>query len=115
MSWVIFVFILAVLSTGFYFLFNWKSNLVVSADDRDARIIVFVSLIALILFNKFILSWIIHHLVDMELCKTGMGYQFSFMLKYSIGLFFISAVMTILVEGVTHKNVYTHKFGIIEE
>ena len=44
-----------------------------------------------------------------------MGYQFSYMLKYSVGLFFLSAVMTVLVEGVTHKNVYTHKFGIIEE
>lgn len=47
--------------------------------------------------------------------KTGVGYQFSYMLKYSLGLFFTTAVMTILVEGVTHDNVFEEKFGIVEE
>jgi len=66
-----------------------------------------LALLGIILFNKFILAYIIHHLVEIELHKTGESAQFSFMLKYSLGLFFTTALMTILVEGVTHDNVFT--------
>jgi hypothetical protein len=44
-----------------------------------------------------------------------MSYSLSFMIKYSLGLFFTTAIMTILVEGVTHDNVYEEHFGIVEE
>jgi len=58
---------------------------------------------------------IIHALVEFELKKTGMNYAFSFMIKYSLGLFFTTALMSVLVEGLTHQNVYEEDFGIIEE
>ena len=103
------------IATGFYFLLSWKTHLVEVADTRDATIIIFFTIAFVILFNKFILSFIIHHLVDFEHSKTSTGYQYSFTLKYSIGLFFLSAFMTILVEGITFNNVYTHQYGIIEE
>ena len=37
------------------------------------------------------------------------------MLKYSLGLFFTTALMTILVEGITQHNVFTEHYGIFEE
>lgn len=37
------------------------------------------------------------------------------MIKYTLGLFFTTALLTIIVEGAIHTNVYTEKFGIVEE
>lgn len=47
--------------------------------------------------------------------KTGENYQFSFMLKYSVGMFFTTAVMTLIVEGFLRPNVFSEKYGIVEE
>lgn len=75
-------------------------------DHAAATPIVYCSIIGIMLFNKFVLAEVIHHLVDFEMPKTGSELQFSFMIKYSLGLFFTTAVMTVLVEGLVEKNVY---------
>jgi hypothetical protein len=56
---------------------------------------------------------VIHHLVDFEMNLTSIGYQYSYMLKYSIGLFFTTSLMTLVVEAISHDNVYQEHFGII--
>jgi hypothetical protein len=63
-SWAIFILILGALTTGVYFLFNYKTNLVHHSDDRDATIIVFASIFFIVIFNKFVVSEIVHGLVE---------------------------------------------------
>ena len=48
-----------------------------------------------------------HSLVDDE--------NYSFALKYALGMFFTTALMTLAVEAITLQNFYTHSFGVIEE
>lgn len=71
LSWVIFVIVLGVLTTAVYFLFSFKSHQILTASETGAKAIVFTSLLAIIFFNKFVLSYIIHHLVEMQHHKTG--------------------------------------------
>ena len=40
-------------------------------------------------------------------------FQFSFALKYCLGLFFTTALMTLAVEAITMKNYYQHPYGVI--
>lgn len=41
--------------------------------------------------------------------------EFSFALKQILGLFFTTALMTLLVEDLRFNNIYTHSYGVIEE
>jgi hypothetical protein len=36
-------------------------------------------------------------------------------MKYSVGLFFTTALMTLAVEDIKFGNFYTHPYGVIEE
>ena len=56
---------------------------------------------------------VLHHLTDLEKHDNKAGYAYSFALKYACGMFFTTAFMTIVIEGFTHKNYYTHRFGVI--
>ena len=106
---------LAVITVAIYFLFSALVHEVAIAVDHTATAIIFCYLVGIIIFNKFVLSHIVHILVDFEQHKTGENYQFSFMLKYSLGLFFTTALMTLIVEGAAHTNVFEEKYGIVEE
>jgi len=96
-SWLMFFGMLGSLTVVVYFLFNFKSQEVSLVSQDSGVIIVILSLLGIIFFNKFVLSYVIHHLVEFEMHRTGESAQFSFMLKYSLGLFFTTALMTILV------------------
>jgi len=62
-----------------------------------AKAIVYCSAILITCFNKFIFAYIIHHLIEFERHVTGQALQFSLCLKYTLGLFFTTAIMTLLV------------------
>lgn len=111
-SWILFVLMLGCLSVAFFFLLKYKSHEIELAvelgrehadpDEKaslenKARVIVFCSLILIILFNKFVLAYVIHHLVEFEKHSTGQSAQFALTLKYTLGLFFTTALMTLLV------------------
>jgi hypothetical protein len=114
-SWVVFVLLLGTLTIGIFYLFHYKSQLVKRLNnDGGAGHIVYFSIVGIMLFNKFILAEVIHHLVDFEMPSTGSVFQFSFMLKYSMGMFFTTALMTVLVEGLVEKNIYDERYGLIE-
>jgi hypothetical protein len=68
-----------------------------------------------VLLNKFAISTFLHFISSFEKYATYSKEEYYFSVKYTITLFLTTAVMTLLVEGVTLKNVYTYDFGIVEE
>jgi hypothetical protein len=72
-------------------------------------------MIAVTFFNKFIFSFILHHFTDIEMHRTGGEYEFSFGLKYTLGLFFTTALMTLFVEDFSFHNIYSEQYGVVEE
>lgn len=68
-----------------------------------------------VLFNKLGISTLFHKFTDMERHKTTYTFQVSFCLKYCLGLFFTTALMTLIVEAFMLKNYYKHSYGVIEQ
>lgn len=72
------------------------------------------SLVVLIsIFNKFIMSTIFHHICNHEKHECYSDLQFSFALKYMLGMFFTTALMTLMVEAIIFHN-YTDS-GVVQE
>lgn len=74
----------------------------------------FVALFGVILFNKFIMGKVLHIFVHLERHAYTDKEGFSFAMKYSLGMFFTTALMTLAVEAVKFNNFYTHQYGVIE-
>lgn len=99
---------LTLLTVGIYFLFTYTSHKIETAEQAEQAAGIELSYIfGIVLFNKFVLVYVIHRLVDFEIHRTGETYQFSLMLKYALGLFFTTALIALLVEGAVRKNVFT--------
>ena len=81
----------------------------------EALIIVFLMIFFVVLFNKIVIANLFHYFTDLERHSTTHKFQFSFCLKYCLGLFFTTALMTLIVEAFILKNYYQHDFGVIEE
>lgn len=75
----------------------------------------YIMLILVVLFNKLLMVTLFHKFTDLERNDTSSKYQFSFGLKYCLGLFFTTAIMTLAVEAVSFQNYYSHLFGVIDE
>ena len=58
---------------------------------------------------------ILHHFVHKEKHAFIDKENHSFALKYALGMFFTTALMTLAVEAITFDNFYSHDFGVIEE
>ena len=56
-----------------------------------------------------------HKFTDIERHDSVSKFQFSFGLKYCLGLFFTTALMTLAVEAIKFNNYFAHPFGVIEE
>ncbi len=56
----------------------------------------------------------LHKISHSEYYLTKTSEEYSYSLKYLLSMFFTSALMTVFVEGLTHKNYYVHKFGVID-
>lgn len=116
-------------TVGFYFLLVLKTqnlldaisqNITVELLHQDTRyklavFLVYLLLFLIVLFNKFILGFVLHELTHLEHHSNTSDEEFSFAIKYTIGLFFTTAVMTLAVEDITFHNFYAHEFGVIEE
>jgi hypothetical protein len=72
-------------------------------------------MLLVIIFNKFCISYILHLFTDIEMHRTGSEFEYSFGLKYTLGLFFTTAMMTIFVEDLGFNNIYSRKYGVLEE
>ena len=65
------------------------------------------------MFNKFVMGKVLHKFVHMEKHAYTDQENHSFSLKYALGMFFTTALMTLAVEAVTFGNFYAHQFGVI--
>ena len=98
----------------FYFILKWKTHVAEEQSLQGATIIVFIALILVILFNKFVMGIVLHYFTHLENHATADNEQLSFAFKYALGMFFTTALMTLFVEAITYKNFYTHHYGVIE-
>jgi len=58
---------------------------------------------------------VLHYFTHLEKHDNKAHEDFSFAFKYALGMFFTTALMTIMVEALKFHNYYTHDFGVIEE
>ena len=130
-GWTLSILFIAALTGVFFLLIREKTHLVEEiiheknqhADNPDhqhtleqqALAITLATLFAVILFNKFILAWVLHLLTDFEKHRTSTDFEDAFMLKFVLGLFFTTALMTLLVEDVVFHNIYSEEYGVAEE
>lgn len=56
---------------------------------------------------------VLHHFTHLERHATSDRAEFSFAFKYSLGMFFTTALMTLFVEAITYRNFYAHHYGVI--
>ena len=121
---------MAAVTVVFYFIMLAKTNLFVHAMELEyhnpndpaakskktfATIIVFVAIFGVVLFNKFVMGKVLHYFVHLEKHAYTDQEGHSFAMKYSLGMFFTTALMTLAVEAITFKNFYSHQYGVIEE
>ena len=59
--------------------------------------VVYGSIITVMLFNKFIMGPFMHMITHFEKHPTTDKAEYSFTIKYTIGLFFTTALMTLIV------------------
>ena len=76
---------------------------------------VYLGLISVIFFNKFVMGAVLHKITAFERHPTTARLEFHFALKYSVGMFFTTALMTLAVEDLRFHNFYKHPYGVIEE
>ena len=62
----------------------------------------------IIFFNKFLMGAVLHYFTHHEYHFSTADEEFSFALKYTLGMFFTTALMTLAVEAITFHNVYQH-------
>jgi len=77
--------------------------------------LVYFFIFLVVLLNKFAITKFLHFISEFEKHSTHSKEEFYFSLKYTVTLFLTTAVMTLLVEGVTFNNVFEYEFGIVEE
>lgn len=130
MGWVFTLLFIAILTVAFYFLLQFKSvtiehalelkhdgasEALIKALTTKVYALVYGSIFTIIFFNKFIIAFILHEIVHFEKHPTKDKEEYSFALKYTLCLFFTTALMTLLVEDVTLHNIYKEDFGVVEE
>ena len=115
LGWALSVLFIAAVTVLFYFILKWKTHVVEERQSvTEATIIVFIALISVILFNKFVMGYVLHHFTHLEKHATADNEQLSFAFKYALGMFFTTALMTLFVEAITYGNFYSHHYGVIE-
>jgi hypothetical protein len=116
-GWIITFTILSIISAIFYFSLVNLSAMIdsTSVDNLEiAKAFFYITLVLVIFVNKFIICPILHHICHFEKYFTKTKEEYGFTVKYLLSMFFTSAVMTILVEGIANKNIYARHFGVIE-
>ena len=70
------------------------------SDYQGGIASVYILLFVVVLFNKLLMVVLFHKFTDLERNYTMSKFQFSFALKYCLGLFFTTALMTLAVEAI---------------
>lgn len=125
LGWLVSIILLALLTLVLFFIIKGKSALIEKAvehyneDPAHYRTVynrgIFLGYLAIViitLFNKFILSYFCHHISFFEKHRTQTSLEFSFSLKYMLGMFFTTAFLTLAVEALVFNN-YSHHYGVV--
>jgi hypothetical protein len=121
-GWALATLFLGSITTVFFFLLSEKSILIEESFSEEghgsysaAVTMVYMALVGVIFFNKFVMGSILHRITDFERHPTTAQEEFHFALKYAVGMFFTTALMTLAVEDLRFHNFYQHPYGVIEE
>lgn len=63
-----------------------------------------VTLLLIQFFNKYIMKIFLHWFSDIEMPETSSQREFSYACKYTVGMFFTTAIMSIIVEAIIYDN-----------
>ena len=77
----------------------WKKKFILECLSYSISFII-------ILFNKFIVAWVVHQITDSEKISSVTKFQMSFAYKYSVALFLNAAMISYTVDIIILKNVY---------
>lgn len=72
----------------------------------------YIIVIMINLINKFIFSALFFRITHSEKHLSVSSFNYSYALKSTLGMFFTTAVMTLLVEAIIYGN-YTGALGVI--
>ena len=130
LGWGMSLLVLIIATIVFYFILVQKAQNLIDTlyeyqkhheeqkyrEDYKAAIgSVYIMLFVVVLFNKLVMVVLFHKFTDYERHETTSKFQFSFGLKYCLGLFFTTALMTLAVEAIKFHNYDAHAYGVIEE
>ena len=113
LGWALSILFLGSVTVIFYFLIRAKGQRLdqdlhqdgyTDQEYEEAVAIVFVSIILIQFFNKFLMKYVLHAICDLEKPETTSQLQFSYAFKYTLGMFFTTAVMTLAVEALEFNN-----------
>lgn len=120
-GWLLTTAFLLCITLVFFFLFSEKSTLISESFKHTNEneyftglILVYLTITCVILFNKFVMGYVLHQICEFERHSTSDLEEFHFAIKYSVGLFFTTALMTLAVEDGRFGNFYQHPYGVIE-
>lgn len=117
---------MVVVTVAFYFLIDYKGKLIEEAhihytedpayeeEYKKGIALGYIIVILINLINKFVFSPIFHLITDYEKHLSVSSANLSYALKYTLCMFFTTALMTLIVEALIHSN-YTGTLGVIEE
>jgi hypothetical protein len=122
-GWIVSLLVLVVVTVAVFYIIRKKSQLIdASHTEEDDTVAVkylatgemlsYIMVVLISVFNKFIMSTIFHHICNHEKHESYSDLQFSFALKYMLGMFFTTALMTLMVEAIIFHNYSDH--GVVE-
>ena len=120
-GWLFSALFLLVVLAVFYFIQLWKSKLIHHDEAEGNKLGILIPILAygimllIILFNKFVMGSVLHYFTHLEHHFNRAEEELSFAAKYAFGMFFTTAVMTIIVEALAEGNYYKNEYGVIGE
>jgi hypothetical protein len=126
LGWLVTIIFMAAVTVAFYFLIDFKGKLIEEAHAHYTEdpiyqeeytkgiALGYIIVILINLINKFAFSPLFHVITHHEKHLSVSSSNLSYALKYTLCMFFTTALMTLLVEAIVHTN-YTGSLGVIEE
>ena len=112
LGWGLSLLVLVIVTIAFFFILVAKAQNIIDtlydlekdpenekykSNYNGAIASVYIMLFVVVLFNKLLMVVLFHKFTDLERHQTTSKFQFSFALKYCLGLFFTTALMTLAV------------------
>lgn len=127
LAWTLYVLFEAAAFFGIYLISLQQARQIDNAHDDmlkgvvnpqtllNIMLITWLITLVIILFNKFCVGVIIHHIVDLEKIGNKTHFQISFARKLSVALFMNAAVISYVIDIVIQNNIYDYGGFIYNE